>query len=98
MLTSLEQDIGEDSINLETFPLPITESILARACSEVHQGRGFVILRGLGPDKYTPQDATKVFLGIASYIGNQRGVQDRNGSMLSMRCYISMRFLSRNGS
>lgn len=40
-------------------------------------------IRGIDPSRYSVEDNITVFLGIASYIGNVHGVQDRQGSMLS---------------
>lgn len=42
-----------------------------------------MILRGLDVEKYTPEDLLVVFLGVSSYIAEQRGVQDRLSTMLS---------------
>lgn len=67
----------------ETFPLPTIQTQLARVALDVHQGRGFAIVRGLDARKYTAEDSAIIFLGIASYIGEQRGVQDKRGSVLS---------------
>lgn len=45
-------------------------------------GRGFVVIRGLEASKYTVEDSVTVFLGVASYIAEKRGRQDRKGNML----------------
>ena len=49
---------------------------------EIHQGRGFIVLRGFNPDRYTTEDNILLFLGISSYIGEKRGQQDGKGSMI----------------
>ncbi|KAL1837018.1 hypothetical protein VTJ49DRAFT_4387 [Mycothermus thermophilus] len=72
-----------DDISRKTFVLPTLQAQLERASHQVHQGRGFVIVRGLDPRKYTAEDNVTIFLGVASYIGEQRGVQDKKGSMLT---------------
>ncbi|KAL2195124.1 hypothetical protein P885DRAFT_41188 [Corynascus similis CBS 632.67] len=72
-----------DSLTRESFPLPRLQSQLACASLDVHQGRGFAIVRGLDPRKYTAEENLAIFLGISNYIGEQRGVQDKKGSMLT---------------
>ncbi|KAL2162884.1 hypothetical protein VTH06DRAFT_6720 [Thermothelomyces fergusii] len=72
-----------DLVTRETFVLPTIQSQLARASRDVHEGRGFAIVRGLDPLRYTAEENLIIFLGIANYIGEQRGVQDKMGSMLS---------------
>ncbi|KAK4198104.1 hypothetical protein QBC40DRAFT_96092 [Triangularia verruculosa] len=65
-----------------TFPLPTLGSKLQQAAEEVHNGRGFVVVRGIQPSQFTPEDNVVIFLGISSYIGGSRGRQDENGNML----------------
>jgi hypothetical protein len=78
-----ERGLGTGDVTLENFPLPTIQAQLTRASLDVHQETGFAIVRGLDPRKYTAEDNVTIFLGIANYIGNQRGVQDKKGSMLS---------------
>ncbi|RSM08093.1 hypothetical protein CDV31_008306 [Fusarium ambrosium] len=49
----------------------------------LHMGRGFVVIRGLEASRYTVEDNVTIFLGVASYIAEKRGRQDRKGNMLS---------------
>ncbi|KAK0720303.1 hypothetical protein B0H67DRAFT_599823 [Lasiosphaeris hirsuta] len=72
-----------DAVNRDNFRLPTLQARLELACDEVHHGLGFVIFRGLNPNNYTPEDNVIAFLGMASYIGDTRGVQDKQGSMLT---------------
>jgi hypothetical protein len=67
----------------ENFSLPTIQANLARASIDVHQGRGFAIVRGMDPRKHTAEDNMAIFLGISNYIGEQRGIQDKRGTMLS---------------
>lgn len=67
-----------------TFLLPRLGDILDDICTQIYDGRGFAIVRGLDPDAYSVEDVTIVYLGISSYIGERRGKQDQRGSMLSM--------------
>jgi hypothetical protein len=53
----------------------------------VHHGQGFAIVRGLDPDTYSVEDNLNLYLGIASYIGDKRGMQDKKGNMISA-CFI----------
>jgi hypothetical protein len=70
-------------VTRENFPLPTIQAHLARASFDVHRGPGFAIVRGLDPRKYTAEENVAVFLAVANHIGEQRGVQDKKGSMLS---------------
>ncbi|KAI1493289.1 hypothetical protein F5X96DRAFT_237441 [Biscogniauxia mediterranea] len=76
-------ELDGDQISREHFRLPNLESRLAQCALEVHRGSGMCIVRGLAPGQYTPELNTMLFLGIASYIGDQRGVQNSSGFMLS---------------
>ncbi|KAG7289406.1 hypothetical protein NEMBOFW57_005777 [Staphylotrichum longicolle] len=73
----------KDAMTRENFPLPTIQEQLVRASLDVHEGRGFAIVRGLDPRKFSAEDNAIVFLGVASYIGEQRGVQDKKGSVLT---------------
>ncbi|KAK8079279.1 hypothetical protein PG994_003086 [Apiospora phragmitis] len=71
-----------DQVLRELFPLPGLESRLDRCALEVHNGTGLCVIRGL-ESKYSVEDYMTIYLGISSYIGNRRGLQDAKGSMLS---------------
>ncbi|KAK3328037.1 hypothetical protein B0T19DRAFT_449806 [Cercophora scortea] len=72
-----------DALIRDNFPLPTIQAQLDEACGDIHQDRGFAIVRGLDPKKYTDEENVVLFLGIASHFGDMRGVQDKNGSMLT---------------
>ncbi|KAL2191637.1 Clavaminate synthase-like protein [Thermothelomyces heterothallicus CBS 203.75] len=72
-----------ERVTRETFVLPTVQAQLARASLDVHEGRGFAIVRALDPQRYTAEENLTIFLGISNYIGEQRGVQDKMGSMLT---------------
>ncbi|KAK3297181.1 uncharacterized protein B0H64DRAFT_119847 [Chaetomium fimeti] len=78
-----ELDLDAGAVTRENFPLPTVQAQLTRACIDIHQGRGFAIVRGLDPRRYTAEDNMAIFLGISNYIGEQRGIQDKKGSMLT---------------
>lgn len=71
-----------DLVTLETFPLPNLQHILYVLCNEVHNGKGFFVLRGLDLAKYSVEDSMVIFLGIQAYIAEQRARQDDKGNMI----------------
>lgn len=77
-----QQGLDGHQVSPETFPLPSLGSRLQSLASEVYQGRGFAVLRGLNPDDYSVEDMTVIYLGLSSYVGERRGKQDQRGSML----------------
>ncbi|KAJ4302047.1 hypothetical protein N0V88_002183 [Collariella sp. IMI 366227] len=58
--------------------------------------RGLAVVRGLDPRKYSDKDNVTIFLGIANYIGDQRGLQDKKGSMLNVLA-LHVRSLAETG-
>jgi hypothetical protein len=88
----LPGNLGPDDVSPSTFPLPILGSRLVETSKTVHDGRGFVVLRGLDPDKYSSFDNILLYLGVTSYIAEKRGMQDFDGRMI--REWISLRFTS----
>jgi hypothetical protein len=71
-------------VSKTNFPLPTLESKLQDLSLELHQTRGFFMIRGLNSDDYSPEDNIIIFLGISSYVGEKRGKQDEAGNMLSL--------------
>ncbi|KAH8682705.1 hypothetical protein BX600DRAFT_506272 [Xylariales sp. PMI_506] len=71
---------GQD-IRCDNFPLPSLAGRLFELAKELHFGRGFFALRGLDPAKYSQEDNVLIFLGISSYIGDKRGIQDVKGHL-----------------
>jgi hypothetical protein len=65
------------------FPLPTLGPKLKELSQDVHNGRGFCVIRGIDPATYSVEDLTLVYLGVQSYIAEQRGRQDKRGNMLS---------------
>ena len=55
---------------------------LHEVAKTIHYGRGFVVLRGLQPDKYSNFDNILLYLGVTSYIAETRGMQDFDGRMI----------------
>lgn len=75
-------DGGPDDVGPSTFPLPCLYERLFEASEIIHNGRGFVVLRGLEPDRYTSLDNILIYLGVTSYIAETRGMQDFDGRMI----------------
>ncbi|KAI1076677.1 Clavaminate synthase-like protein [Whalleya microplaca] len=72
-----------DEVRRECFPLPSLQGRLDQCALEIHHGSGMCIIRGLNPEDYSVEDNIILFLGLADYIGDQRGVQSTKGAMLS---------------
>lgn len=66
------------------FPLPNLAKRLEECSDSLHTGRGFFVVKGLDMSRFSVEDGVILYLGIASYIGDKRGVQDRKGNVLSM--------------
>jgi hypothetical protein len=79
--SDLELD-GSD-VNTTNFPLPKLGNHLDKLAVDLHNGKGFFIIRGLDPQDYSAGDNVLVLLGISSYIAPRRGRQDQIGNMLS---------------
>lgn len=73
-----------DCISRQNFPLPSLGPRLDQLRTEIHHGRGFGLIRGLDPHKYSVEDFTMLHLGIQSYIANRQGRQDSKGNMLGV--------------
>ncbi|KAK0657483.1 hypothetical protein B0T16DRAFT_317383 [Cercophora newfieldiana] len=78
--TPTDQD--GDLVNVKSFPLPTLGPRLLALRHDIHGGRGFAVVRGVDPASFSVEDLTLVYLGIQSYIAEQRGRQDRRGNML----------------
>jgi len=68
--------------NSDNFPLPNFSKALEALRDEVHHGKGFFLVRGLDLNLYTVENAFIIFLGIQSYIAEQRASQDSRGNMV----------------
>ncbi|KAK5632818.1 hypothetical protein RRF57_008532 [Xylaria bambusicola] len=72
-----------NEVSHENFPLPVLGSQLRDCAVNIHRGNGICVVRGLAPEKYSAEDNTIIFLGLASYVADQRGMQNAKGAMLS---------------
>jgi hypothetical protein len=66
----------------KNFRLATLGPVLSGLAKEVADGRGFFVLRGLEPTRYSKFKNVVLYAGIASYIGNHYGRQDEYGNML----------------
>jgi hypothetical protein len=74
MAKGLNKTIGH--VNQTTFPLPKLAPLLRKQTKALQSGRGFFVLRGLTPEKYSIEENIIIYTGISSYIGSIRGRQD----------------------
>ncbi|KAL1884290.1 hypothetical protein VTK73DRAFT_3274 [Phialemonium thermophilum] len=75
-------DLDGDLVNTVNFPLPLLAPKLEKLSQEVHNGRGFCVIRGIIPNLYSVEDLTLVYLAIQAHIADLRGRQDKLGNML----------------
>ncbi|RDW76888.1 TauD/TfdA family dioxygenase [Aspergillus mulundensis] len=87
MSTSLSTDVETDKtglnlplglVNQEAFPLPKLHDKLRAISKEIHQGRGFKVIRGVPVDQYTREENFIIYAGLTSHIAPVRGRQDNN--------------------
>lgn len=63
-------------IDQETFPLPNLHAALREISNELHNGRGFKVLRGLPVSKHSREENVIIYAGVSSHIASIRGRQD----------------------
>ncbi|KAI1463196.1 Clavaminate synthase-like protein [Daldinia caldariorum] len=76
-------DFHGNEVTRERFPLPNLREKLEACARNVHCEHGTSIIRGLNPREYSQQENILLFLGISSSIGDQRGLQNSKGDMLT---------------
>lgn len=74
LITALKISLGY--LDQETFPLPRLHSALREISNEIHNGRGFKVLRGLPVTKHNREENVIIYSGISSHIAPIRGRQD----------------------
>lgn len=75
------------SITRKDVPFTAMAADLRRLKEEIGTGRGFVIMRGLSPEKYSTDDLAKVFWGIGTHFGVaevQSFLGDRLGDIIDL--------------
>jgi TfdA family taurine catabolism dioxygenase TauD len=78
-LADAQADIAR--ITKADFPLPQLGPRLAGICSEVVNGRGFALLRGLPVERWSIREAATAYFGIGSHFGSARS-QNAKGHVL----------------
>ncbi len=63
------------------FPLPVLAPRLAEITEELETGRGFVLLRGLQPDRYSEEQINAIYYGLGLNMGEPVG-QNPKGDLL----------------
>lgn len=64
-------------ISKENFPLPEELATLLDDVSEqCYSGRGFCVLRGLDPRRFTEEEHGVLYGGISAHVAPERGFQD----------------------
>ncbi|PIA98661.1 hypothetical protein CB0940_03715 [Cercospora beticola] len=71
---SLNKPLG--FINQDTFPLPGLHANLREISDEVHNRRGFKVLRGLPFEKHDREENIIIYAGVSSHVGPIRARQD----------------------
>jgi hypothetical protein len=74
-------DVDIAAIGKSDFPLPALAPRLARICTDVLDGRGFALIRGLPVDPADIRRAAIAFFGLGSHFGNARP-QNAQGHVL----------------
>jgi hypothetical protein len=76
----LKLDLSQ--VGKTTFPLPRLGQTLQDLSLKLHSGRGFFVLKGLDPTSFTREENVILYLGISSYIAEQRGRQSHDGNLI----------------
>lgn len=58
-----------DTVTAQDFPLPSVAADAANLRRELRAGSGFVIVKGLPIDRYTPEEASIIYWGIGAQLG-----------------------------
>ncbi|ORY65860.1 uncharacterized protein BCR38DRAFT_456546 [Pseudomassariella vexata] len=75
-------ELDGDLVTRDNFPLPTLESKLAAISHDLHDGKGFSVIRGINPNDYSVEDLTTIWLGLQAHIADEPGRQDHKGNML----------------
>jgi hypothetical protein len=79
--TVRQQRLDIADIRRETFPLTTLGPQLDRLCSEVLNGRGFVLLRGMPVENRPIAESATAYWGVGTYFGSARS-QNAKGHLL----------------
>ena len=73
--------LGLESLSKGHFPLPTLGPVLREVLSELLEGRGFILLRGLPVERMTREDQAIAYLGLGAWLGRFRS-QNAKGHLL----------------
>jgi len=76
-----ERGLDIADIRREDFPLPVLGPVLDRLRSEVLDGRGFVLVRGMPVAERPIEESATAYWGVGSYFGSARS-QNAKGHLL----------------
>lgn len=79
-------------LSRETFHLPKLGPRLIEVSRNLYLGCGFIVVRGLEPEKYSAEENVIIFAGVASYIAEIRGRQDEDGNVLRESALVVFSF------
>ena len=73
--------LGWPRFGRDEFPLPMFSGELTGALDELERGRGFVLLRGIPVDRYTPDQLKNLYWGLGAHLGRAR-YQNARGELI----------------
>ena len=79
--TARARGLRLEVMSRDDFPLPGLAGALAQWRSEVRDGRGFMLLRGLPVREWGEEDAARVYWGLGLHLGRP-GAQNPQGELL----------------
>jgi len=69
------------SFGRDDFPLPTFSRELSSVLDELERGHGFVLLRGIPVDRYTPGELKNLYWGLGAHLGHPR-YQNAQGELI----------------
>lgn len=78
----IAQQLPISCITRKTFVLPNLGPRLIALGASLYHGRGFFVLRGFEPHRYSSEDNVLIYVGLSSYVAEKRGRQDEHNNML----------------
>ncbi len=73
--------VSGTKVSREDFPLPTLAPLLEQANEEVSRGFGLFLIRGLPVREYSKEDASTIFWGVGTYVG-EPWPQNQSGDLL----------------
>ena len=77
----MQSGLPPEGLEAEGFPLPTLGPVLREVLSELLEGRGFVLLRGLPVERMTREEQAIAYLGLGCWLGRFRS-QNAKGHLL----------------